>query len=67
MKIRTFADVHRAFARRDAPRKQDVAREMGRRPDVFSRDISDWGASPSAEWIEQFNAAWAAAKRRGAA
>jgi hypothetical protein len=67
MRIRTFADVHRAFARRGAPTKQSVAAAMGKRPDVFSREISDWGAQPSEEWVAEFTHAWEQAKEQGAA
>jgi cyclopropane fatty-acyl-phospholipid synthase-like methyltransferase len=60
-KVRTFEDVHVAFARSGAPQKQDVARHMEMRPETFSNHIRYRDARVPDEWADRFNRAWDAA------
>lgn len=61
--IRTFQDVHMAFARQGAPLKKDVAIAMGMRPETFSVHIRPRDSRATAEWVTRFNAAWARVTR----
>ena len=56
--IRTFQDVHMAFARKDAPLKKQVAKAMGMRPETFSVHIRPRDSRATAEWARRFNQAW---------
>jgi len=56
--IRTFQDVHLAFARKDAPLKKDIAIAMGMRPETFSVHIRPRDSRATAEWVTRFNRAW---------
>jgi hypothetical protein len=56
--IRTFQDVHLAFARKDAPLKKDIAIAMGMRPETFSVHIRPRDSRATAEWVTRFNQAW---------
>jgi len=56
--IRTYQDVHMAFARMGAPLKKEVAKAMGMRAETFSVHIRPRDSRASAEWAKRFNDAW---------
>jgi hypothetical protein len=56
--IRTFQDVHTAFARKDAPLKKQIAKAMGMTPETFSVHIRPRDSRATEEWAKRFNEAW---------
>ena len=60
---RIYEDVHIAFAKMNAPLKQEVAALMGMRPETFSNHIRHRDAKVDPSWSKRFVAAYRAASK----
>lgn len=65
IELKTYQDVHFAFARANAPSKREVAAAMGMRAETFSNHIRHRDASVDSAWSKRFNEAWEKAIKNG--